>query len=87
MAFALVIYGIKKIRNSYSLYMLAYVTIALSPTWLLSGSRYLMCIFPMYIILAILSKKRIWDFVLTYASIILLALYSLCFACGYGRMM
>jgi len=87
LVFALVIYGIKKIRNSYSLYMLAYITIALSPTWLLSGSRYLMCIFPMYIILALLSKNRIWDFVLTYASIILLALYALCFSCGYGRMM
>ncbi|KNY29375.1 hypothetical protein [Pseudobacteroides cellulosolvens] len=87
LVFVLVIYGIRKIRNSYSLYMLAYITIALSPTWLLSGSRYLMCIFPMFVIFAWLSRKRIWDFVLTYASIILLAYYAFSFSCGFGRMM
>jgi hypothetical protein len=87
LVFVLVIYGIKRIRTSYSLYMLAYITVALSPTWLISGTRYLMCIFPVFIIFAIMSKRRIWDFVLTFASIILLAYFALTFTSSFGRLM
>ncbi|HEY9060740.1 MAG TPA: hypothetical protein VIO64_09600 [Pseudobacteroides sp.] len=83
----LLVYGIKRIRTSYSLYMLVYITAALSPTWLISGTRYLMCVFPMFIIFACISKKRIWDFVLTFVSVILLAYFALTFTSDFGRLM
>lgn len=39
-------------------YALIYFYVALSPTWLLSGSRYLMAMYPVYPMLALITRKR-----------------------------
>lgn len=49
--------GVKKLRPSYSAYAIAYYVIALGATWLLSGPRYLLVLFPIPLSLALLCKR------------------------------
>lgn len=50
--------GIRKLRSSYSAYALAYFFVAIAPTWLLSGPRYLMCTLPIYLVLGMFTENR-----------------------------
>lgn len=43
-------YGIKKLRRSASLYLIGYLTVVYSATWLLSAGRYLACGVPLFMI-------------------------------------
>lgn len=43
---------------SYSIYSIVFLIISYSPSWLLSGPRYLAVVFPMYLVLAKLLEKR-----------------------------
>jgi hypothetical protein len=66
-------------RLSFTLYMLAYTLLSYSPTWLLSGSRYIAGLFPIYILLAILTQKESVDKAVTFISTLLLGFLSLAF--------
>ena len=79
MATFLIFYSFKKMRLSFTIYMLTYVIISYSPTWLLSGSRYISALFPIYILIALLSKKDMVDQSLTFISTMLLSFLSLAF--------
>ncbi len=49
----LLILTVEKMRLSYLVYSLAYVVVSFSPTWLLSGPRYISGMFTLYIMLAL----------------------------------
>lgn len=53
----LLVYSHKKLRLSYLLYGAAYLLISFSPTWLLSGPRYITGMFPLYLMLATAVKS------------------------------
>ena len=53
----LLILTVQKMRLSYLAYTLAYVLVSFSPTWLLSGPRYISGMFTLYIMLAITVKR------------------------------
>lgn len=86
LAVGMIYYGIKKMRLSYNAYMLAYLIIAFSPSWLISGARYIMALFPIYIGLALISKREFVWYMLIMASSLLLALYTIAFVNGYHIM-
>ncbi len=55
----LVVYGLwKKVRTSYMAYMLAYLMVTYTSSWMISGPRYMMSDIPLYIVLAVASGKR-----------------------------
>ena len=78
----LIFYSIGRLRISYSAYMLVFLLISFSPSWLLSGSRYIMSLVPIYISLSVLAKRKEVDIVLTFASTLLLGFYTLAFLLG-----
>jgi len=48
----------KRINVGYVIYALGYVFISYSPSWLLSGSRYITACIPLFIFLACMTEKR-----------------------------
>lgn len=52
--------GVKKIRVSYIGCTFFYILLTYSATWLLSAGRYLSCCVPLFVILAVLTRKRKW---------------------------
>jgi Gpi18-like mannosyltransferase len=55
----LMVYGLwKKVRTSYLLYMLIYLMVTYTSSWMISGPRYMMGDIPLYIVLAAASGKR-----------------------------
>lgn len=58
--FAMAVYwlGRKKIPFIYSIYSLAFIFLTLMVSWLLSGPRYLLVNFPVYIVLALFCEKN-----------------------------
>lgn len=78
----LIFYSIGRIRLSYSAYMLAFLLISFSPSWLLSGARYIMSLVPIYISLSVLAKRKEADIVLTFTSTLLLGFYTFAFLMG-----
>lgn len=79
----LIIYFVfKKLRTSYGLYMLATIAIALTTGTLMSIGRYILILFPTYILIASIKNQYIqqaWIFVST----ILLAMYTTLFVNNY----
>ncbi|MEA3344376.1 MAG: mannosyltransferase family protein [Patescibacteria group bacterium] len=74
--------GFKKLRTSYSLYMLSSVAVALSTGTFMSIGRYILVLFPIYILLSSIKNqylRQAWVFV----SILLLALYTILFVSNY----
>lgn len=67
-----IFYSINRIRISYSAYMMVYWLLMFSLTWLLGAGRYTLGIFPIYILLGIISKNVILDFILTFSFTLLL---------------
>lgn len=82
-AISLLVYGIYKLRLSYSAYFFVYLLASISPTWLLSGPRYILSAVPVFILLSLLSGKRTWDTVFTYASVTALSFCTLAFVTGH----
>lgn len=76
----LIIISVRKVRVSYTAYSLIYLIFSYSPTWLLSGARYIAGILPVYIFLALAAPRHK---VLRYAAdalmFILLLLFSTTF--------
>jgi hypothetical protein len=80
----LLFYGFyKKIRISYLIYMLLYLFTCTSVTWLLSGARYLMSLFPIYLLLGLLCNKRNTQLVVLTLSVTLLVFYTMAFVLDY----
>ncbi|KPJ72557.1 hypothetical protein AMJ48_03110 [Parcubacteria bacterium DG_74_1] len=81
-ALAMAYFVFKKLRISYGLYMLITIIIALSTGTLMSIGRYILDLFPMYILLASIKNqylKQAWVF----ASILFLAMYVILFVNNY----
>ena len=72
----------KKLRTSYGLYMLATLAVILSTGTLMSIGRYILVLFPTYILLASMKNQHLqqaWIF----ASSLLLAMYTMLFVNNY----
>ena len=54
----LLAYGVGKLPGAYMAYGIAYLVVAYSPTWLLSGGRYMLVLFPLWGILALAVKGK-----------------------------
>jgi hypothetical protein len=75
-----------RIRYSYLAYMFAYLLSCLSITWLISGPRYMLGLFPLYIVLGVISHNKWFDLALTMLSTLFLAFYTLAFTGGFRIM-
>lgn len=82
-AMLLLLYGFGRIKTSHMAYFFISLFISISPTWLLSGPRYIMGIFPVYFALALLSRNKYVDFLLTSLSAISLCYCTLAFVTGH----
>lgn len=80
---ALLCYSVKHLNISYVAYMLGYIFLTISPTWLLSAPRYLMCLFPMLIILGYAGRRRHLDFIITLILATGLGFCTIAFVNGY----
>jgi Gpi18-like mannosyltransferase len=81
-AFTATYFVFRKLRTSYGLYMLATLIIALSTGTLMSIGRYILVLFPTYILAASIKNQylqKVWVF----SSILLLALYTILFVNNY----
>ncbi|WP_434340151.1 hypothetical protein [Motilimonas cestriensis] len=58
LAIALIVTSIRKVPSAYVIYSFCYLLISYSPTWLLSGPRYLMGLFPLFIFMALWASKH-----------------------------
>lgn len=74
------IYGVKRINEKYTLYLLFYLFISYASSFLISGGRYMSLAVPMFIILAIFTKKHpFWDKVYTTLSFSLCVIFNICY--------
>jgi hypothetical protein len=73
----------RKIRLSYLVYMLLYLFTCASATWLISGSRYIMGLFPIYPLMALLVYQQKWRTVAFAFSVALLSFYVMAFVADY----
>ena len=72
----------KKLRISYGLYMLETIIAAISTGTLMSIGRYVLILFPTYILLASIKKKYLQE-AWVFASTLFLALYTTLFVTSY----
>ena len=71
-----VLYGLKSSRTSYAAYLLVYLLLNYSVTWLLSGGRYLSCALPMFLFAGCWAKKhKAGGFIVFSLSLALFILY------------
>jgi len=73
---------LKHFRLSYNVYMLLTWMLSVSTGWWISVPRYVMAMFPMFILFASLSKRKSVTIAATIASTILLCLFTVLFATG-----
>jgi Gpi18-like mannosyltransferase len=83
MVIAMIFYGFRKIRVSYLIYMMIYLFTCTSATWLISGPRYLMCLFPVHLLIALIIKAKPVQIGYLFLSLSLLAFYTLAFVLDY----
>lgn len=69
---ATLIYGIRRHKSGYILFLVLYLIMNYTPSLLLSGGRYMTVAFPMFIILADFFEKhpKLWDGVIIVSSIL-----------------
>jgi len=80
--FIILFFVFKKLRTSYGLYMLTTIAIALSTGTFMSIGRYILVLFPIYILLASIKNQHLqqaWMFI----SILFLAFYTVLFVNNY----
>ncbi len=75
LAFALTIYSFFRLRLSYSVYMLLTLIIVTSTKFWLSIPRYTLAMFPIFILLALLGRRREINFTITFISLLLYTLF------------
>jgi hypothetical protein len=84
LALGLLFYGFcRKIRLSYLVYMTLYLFTCASATWLISGTRYVMGLFPIYPLLALLTRKKYSAMLWVTVSAALLTFYLIAFVLDY----
>ena len=72
--------AVRKVAPSYIIYSIAYLIISYSPTWLLSGPRYLAALFPLFIFMALYTRDHPFrQQVLDMSLMLLLGLYTVLF--------
>jgi len=72
----LIIYGARKLRVSFTLYIMAYFIFSFGVTWLMSGPRYASVLFPLALTTAKLSGKHKWlNIMITIAYLVMFVLY------------
>ncbi|MCG9969562.1 glycosyltransferase family 39 protein [Pelotomaculum terephthalicicum JT] len=82
-AIILIIISIKKVPLSYIVFSLIVIIFSYSPTWLLSGPRYISSLVPIYIFLLLFTQKsRIIKHTTNIVCVLLLFLYSTTFING-----
>jgi hypothetical protein len=60
LAVILLLYGMRKIDNKYTAFLVVYVVMNYMLSWLLSSGRYMSAAFPMFLIMAVFSEKHKW---------------------------
>lgn len=83
MVIGLIFYSFGKIRLSYTAYMLVYIFVCASSTWLISGFRYIVSLFPIYMLLAHMLRNRLADELYTYTSVLMLGFYTIAFVMDF----
>jgi Gpi18-like mannosyltransferase len=82
----LIFYSFGKVRLSYTAYMLVYIFVCASSTWLISGFRYIVGLFPIYLLLALALRSKIADALFSYTSILMLGFYTVAFVMDFPVM-
>lgn len=83
MVTGLIFYSFGKLRLSYIAYMLVYIFVCISSTWLISGFRYIVSLFPIYLLLALMLRNKIADALFTYTSILMLGFFTAAFVLDF----
>ena len=78
------IYGVYRLKNEHSVYSISYFFAMISAAWLLSGPRYLMCMFPAFYVIAMLTQKKWIDRLFYGLSILLLCVMCALFCLGHS---
>ncbi len=73
----------KKMRVSYGAYSIVYLFVVFAPTWLLSGFRYYMGLVILFLALALLTKRKWADVVITVMFALLMPIYTYAFTMGW----
>jgi Gpi18-like mannosyltransferase len=81
--FAVIVAGFStRLRLSYNVYMVLAWVLAVSGSWWLSVPRYVMAMFPMFIVFGLLSRRRIVTLAVAISSLALLCFFTILFAQG-----
>jgi len=76
MALALIIVGSKRLPPTYTAYATAYFVMGFGATWLLSGPRYTLCLFPIAMSMSWLTRNKWVDRILTGIYVTWLIIYT-----------
>lgn len=57
-ALTIIIFSVRKLPLSYTIYSLVFLIISYTPSWAISGPRYVMNIFPIFIYLSLITYER-----------------------------
>lgn len=79
-ALSIALAGAKRLRASYTAWLLAYFFVAVGATWLLSAPRYMLAMPPLYAALALLARSRRADIAVSACLGILSILYTAAFS-------
>jgi hypothetical protein len=79
---ALGLMTLKRLRTSYTAFLFVFILYIYSISWTISAARYMTAVFPLYIALALISKRKDMDDILTVVSAMLLAFYTFVFTHG-----
>ncbi|MBF0484901.1 MAG: hypothetical protein HQL16_00140 [Candidatus Omnitrophica bacterium] len=82
MALILIFITMKRVRLSYVIYSLSFIFYIYSIFWLLSCARHMSTVFPLFLSMAVLSKNKSVDIVLTFLMTAGLIFYALLFSQG-----
>lgn len=81
--FVSLLLGIRRMRLSYQFYAWAQFAMVMLSSWLMSLPRYVLCLFPLYIIYATQSRSEEFHFRLTMASTLAMGAFAFLFFTGY----
>ena len=73
---------LRRFRPSYNVYMLLTWMLAVSTGWRISVPRYVMAMFPMFILLGLLARKKIVHYTIVAVFTAVLCVFTVLFALG-----
>ena len=83
LGFVATVVGWFKLRPVYSMWMTANWILCSGATFVLSVPRYTLTMFPIFILFSLLARNRLWNAVITFWSLLFLALFSSLFVWGH----